>query len=892
MVGVASTPVMRSAPVTPVPDFSSPAVSTLAFNLTEPRTPSTSQHQRPAYLISHSQPLLQSSVASSSRFPPSEDHLETLLSRSDSSSSLSRSVSLSETVASGGSTVPLIQRHRRRSASLAIPRMRRDSLTRRKLQKRRGGSTDSTNRSNIPDVPPLPPHAYTMSPSGPRAGPASRAHGHEHGRRSHLGSVPNVRKEVQGVRTTPPPSLPEGAEPPINSTISTWSLARHSSTSTNASSMIAPSTDESTVLTPPYDPSRDRDQRLSDKWEALSIPNSNDLSRSSTLSFSQIDDAAKVQPTELVGLQEMLFEASDPIDTDIGHERRPRSDQISLRSPSLATMRSVSDTTVSFRTALDTVRSSVHHRPSELHSLSSDLTSRPTSSARNRETTPSTHPPLHLSSSSNSLDSPAQTISSTSSFRSFAPSRWRKGKGHIRSRASSLSAISINNRASAYSVGEVIVADHGAMTPATTVRLPDLTPNFRTDTERELPPIPTSDLEPPNTPSPPRPGTKRSQSDLSGLAGKVIHPFRSRELLRSNTRLVPPPRLQRLHTAPSLEIITSPIATEQEGDEILSPLTSSSTFARTSSLGRLWRKLLVGRRKSRRDSALGENGPGNGNGIMDSQKSKSCVDVTPRGDLLDSPISFRAPLGEIIPEVPHPGPRSSSLMAAQAQAQIQYRDQLRKSDVSLAASSARGTGSSHRILGRKPIGPRMSSLSTPPSVVVSDHSGSYFHHGLTGSSLPRAAEAPSTSSILEDVAVTSTPDALCEPDVADYLSHPSSPWASRRPKPRFSVGSGPTPTAEERRRYRQTLVDIQDDVVFHQILQDLARLDQQGSEQSDTSATASETDQASPQVWKADKGEIRAWFVTREMVQGERRHGRLLARGVAVCHLFRHESRT
>lgn len=101
------------------------------------------------------------------------------------------------------------------------------------------------------------------------------------------------------------------------------------------------------------------------------------------------------------------------------------------------------------------------------------------------------------------------------------------------------------------------------------------------------------------------------------------------------------------------------------------------------------------------------------------------------------------------------------------------------------------------------------------------------------------------------------------------------------------MGAGPNPTAEERKRYRQTLVDIQDDVVFHQVLQDLARLDQQQqqhqtTESSEYAAEATPVAEIDRHSWRADKGEVRAWFVTREMVQGERRHGRLLARGVAV----------
>jgi hypothetical protein len=94
------------------------------------------------------------------------------------------------------------------------------------------------------------------------------------------------------------------------------------------------------------------------------------------------------------------------------------------------------------------------------------------------------------------------------------------------------------------------------------------------------------------------------------------------------------------------------------------------------------------------------------------------------------------------------------------------------------------------------------------------------------------------------------------------------------------------PTVEERRKYRQTLVDIQDDVVFHQVLQDLARLEKQGQEDEEVLISNGEVKPVKEE-WKASKGEIRAWFVTRELVQGERRHGRLLARGVAVSFELR-----
>jgi hypothetical protein len=104
-----------------------------------------------------------------------------------------------------------------------------------------------------------------------------------------------------------------------------------------------------------------------------------------------------------------------------------------------------------------------------------------------------------------------------------------------------------------------------------------------------------------------------------------------------------------------------------------------------------------------------------------------------------------------------------------------------------------------------------------------------------------------------------------------------------------------SPTIEQRRKYRQTLVEIKDDHVFQQVLEDLARL-----ETARLAGVASgETTPIMPVMLRTPSGEllekkarqesIRAWFVTRELVQGERRYGRLLARGVSVSVLKRDE---
>ncbi len=93
---------------------------------------------------------------------------------------------------------------------------------------------------------------------------------------------------------------------------------------------------------------------------------------------------------------------------------------------------------------------------------------------------------------------------------------------------------------------------------------------------------------------------------------------------------------------------------------------------------------------------------------------------------------------------------------------------------------------------------------------------------------------------------------------------------------------------ERRRRYRQTLVEIKDDLVFQEVLADLARLEEQSSTDSfhpSYSAVAGNLGRTR----EIERSSARTWFVIRELVQGERRYGRLLAKGVAVSYIMRRE---
>lgn len=100
-------------------------------------------------------------------------------------------------------------------------------------------------------------------------------------------------------------------------------------------------------------------------------------------------------------------------------------------------------------------------------------------------------------------------------------------------------------------------------------------------------------------------------------------------------------------------------------------------------------------------------------------------------------------------------------------------------------------------------------------------------------------------------------------------------------------------TREKRRKCRQTLVEIKDDAVFQRVLEDLAQLQTATPEahtpdgpvdmlEMRTKRTLVRSPSKMISERKTREESIRAWFVTREIVQGERRHGRLLARGVTV----------
>lgn len=83
---------------------------------------------------------------------------------------------------------------------------------------------------------------------------------------------------------------------------------------------------------------------------------------------------------------------------------------------------------------------------------------------------------------------------------------------------------------------------------------------------------------------------------------------------------------------------------------------------------------------------------------------------------------------------------------------------------------------------------------------------------------------------------------------------------------------------DARRRCRQTLVEIQDDGVFHEVLQTLKKTEGR-RQMSNVSPIQRPISVATEVAWEKS---VRAWFVTRELVKSERSYGRYLARGIQV----------
>lgn len=145
--------------------------------------------------------------------------------------------------------------------------------------------------------------------------------------------------------------------------------------------------------------------------------------------------------------------------------------------------------------------------------------------------------------------------------------------------------------------------------------------------------------------------------------------------------------------------------------------------------------------------------------------------------------------------------------------------------------------------------------------------------------------------------------------------HPYSPSAPSSPRHRshnFAPDESERHSHEVRRRYRQSLVHIKDDNQFAYMLEEFSRIENDprtrmalgggvsiapssGRHEKNLSAGEEVGDSDGRLIMrgkskdmlekKAKQQSIAAWFVTREIVQGESRHAKLLAKGLRVSNL-------
>ena len=233
-----------------------------------------------------------------------------------------------------------------------------------------------------------------------------------------------------------------------------------------------------------------------------------------------------------------------------------------------------------------------------------------------------------------------------------------------------------------------------------------------------------------------------------------------------------------------------------------------------------------------------------------------------------------------------------------------------------AKTTVSGTAGS----GRVPL-PRTSSLQGPP-----------IPPPPRQSSIPILIPSPSTSLALSRKLAISwapSPKAKALPGIDESINSARTVVINEDISAEFGRGNTSQLSKSERYRRCQSLVDIHDDLLFKQMVEDLpgfGSMDEISSRypfdnitgsstgcetegkrtppdvaaQAGTDATHQNDDSAEVEEGavlmtrsrslpgrgetRAKRDHVWAWFVTREIVQGEKRYGRLLARGVAVSY--------
>ncbi|WVW86742.1 hypothetical protein I302_108796 [Kwoniella bestiolae CBS 10118] len=754
--------------------------------------------------------------------------------------------------------------------------------------------------------------------------------------------------------------LPEGAAPPSHLN---WPLNRNPSCSTNASSGMTPSTDESGTLETPNNAVIIPGQGEDRLWERIGEPRP-PLSRSSTFSFKEGDDGnitlSKREGYFQQKIKRDISSSSGETQTENGNSYSTISTDSSptFHKPAptgnyTPTVSSGSDVTARQPRSLRVSTSNL-----ELKTNRSETLISPTSSIRKK-----------------SVAFEAQPIAPEDSSQPHQDVYTRPVRPPLtRLRSSSLGAMSINTN-SVYSVGEVVTATTAVVIPARALEVNSLTVSgiaresptsregvaelladfenssgavrraFENERQRGDWPLSFSEdgYEDENGPrssskkfqtSRPAPPPPRLASPLKKNARPPLSP-----ILRSSTTSNSPKKLVSFHS--------NATTTTETGEATQDSPKRPSMPARSSSLSRLWRRLSTSGSvvKVKKSKSSFENLKDAIPPVPQVKKdewygtsSESPTKMTTNN--LEKLMSTRMRRSKGSLDLTSIGKENPDFLAALKP--VSSKDLDRPSTPSSISSNSKRSKGKKRTSTIPP--PRAQSVPLPirsdtppvipplsPTPPLKNPLPSPEVHPVKSGNLP-----PVPNDFGLDTNAEAGPSSLTTP-VRSFrkLSAPPSTGTWKTPlgpytpplsaivndyfrdlKTTTLLGSSSDSifdrevtlhrtslhedveyqSYDAKRRYRQSLVEIKDDLAFQATVEELVKLESDGRVRiTRAGGAALRNNEQTPPMYRtpskdlmekqARQENIRAWFVTRELVQGERRYGRLLAKGVAAVQL-------
>ncbi|WRT69529.1 uncharacterized protein IL334_006516 [Kwoniella shivajii] len=750
--------------------------------------------------------------------------------------------------------------------------------------------------------------------------------------------------------------LPEGAAPPQNP--ADWSLNRNPSSSTNASSGMTPSTDESGTLETPNNALLISSRGELGLWDHIQN-HGPALSRASTFSYREGDDGSRPKRegyfAEKTPVRDKVSLIRDSHTAELPHSGQTSSD--GDISPTFSTTVSTvtytptassgSETTTKVPRSLRMSTSNLDIQSSrcQFHELPGEhnTVSNPTSKKR-----VDLHTEPHLAECSDS---------STHVQTPDCPSRSRPPLVHLRS--SSLGNMSTNTN-SIYSMGEINTAFNAVVAPATTIHvsspLKDRLPNELSPTASRGVAEMLSGFE--NSSKAVRRAfdNERERGEWpSNLSSSISGIDEQHSPRRFHTaRPAPfPPRFAnaRPPLSPILRSATSAVSPKKlvsftstmTNDVDETPSTSSARPmmpGRSGSLSRLWRRLSSSGSISKLRKDLDEDIPP----VPQTKKSEwfGAVVQSPKDEQFATPYEkkmasrMRRSKGSLdLTSVNKENSTSLTSILKQGTSSSEGSH-----GVSVSSGSRRPKGNG-RIVGVPP--PRAQSVplpirsDTPPVLPLLEPSPPLTNPLSPAETSPResstsplrddnltsADAGPSFIPIRSFKKVSKSSDRDWKTPLGPYTP-PLSAIVNEYFQDLESSTSSDTPNSvfdrevtihraslhenvelqsyDAKRRYRQSLVEIKDDEAFHATVEQLVKLESDGRVRMTRAGGAALRHSEFPPIFRTPSKDsmekhvrqenIRAWFVTRELVQGERRHGRLLAMGVAAVQSSSHSRKT